>query len=327
MAARSAGRTGGSNLTNLARSRALVRLDGPGHIMPIEPVTPPDSKVWRVVHFPVVLAVCALGLVAAAVMGVKLFGLGLDRLPYVPGTRYLVPLVGAAAVTLVYLVFVRIVERRRDFEELDRAGWLGEIGLGFGGGLALCLAIFAVQAAAGAVVIEGSPWSRDLLAPVVTQICTAICLELVLRGLFFRLAERLLGSWMALLASAAFFGGGVLLSGMPVSSALAAAFQSGLLFAAVYMVTRRLWAVIGLHAAIGVAQVGMCGANGLVVARLVGPDWLTGGAGGGDASLPGLVFTALLIAALLATAIRRGRIVRPIWRSGRSASVAPPSFG
>lgn len=316
------------NLTNLARSRALVRLDGPGHIMPIQPVTPPDSKVWRVIHFPVMLAICALGLLVAAVQGIKLLvGLGLDHFTYIPGFRYLVPLLGVAAVVLVYFVFVRIVERRRDFEELDKAGWLSEVGLGFAGGLALCVTVFAVQAAAGVVSIERLNLSMDVLPPVVAQVGMAICLELVLRGLFFRLAERLLGSWMALAASFVFYGGGVVLAGMPTGSALAAAFQSGLLFAAVYMVTRRLWAVIGLHAAIGVAVAQLYGANGLVVSRVAGPDWLTGGAGGVDASLPGLAMTVLVTAALLVTAMRRGRIVRPIWRSGRSASVVAPSYG
>jgi hypothetical protein len=295
--------------------------------MPIEPVTPPGSKVWRVIHFPVMLAVCALGLLTAATLGIKLLGLGLGYFPYVPGARYLVPLIGAAAIILVYLVFVRIVERRRDIEELGSAGWLTEVGLGVGAGLALCLTVFVVQAAAGVVSIEGFTSPRELLAPVVTQVSTAICLELVLRGLFFRLAERLLGSWMALLASAALFCGGVLLAGMPTSLALAAGLQSGLLFAAVYMVTRRLWAAIGLHAGFGVALVGLYGAKGPVISRLAGPDWLTGGAGGADASLPGLVITALVVAALLTTAIRRGRIVRPMWRSGRSAPTAPRSFG
>ncbi|WP_294042564.1 type II CAAX endopeptidase family protein [Sphingomonas sp.] len=314
-------------MTNLARSRALVRLDGPGHIMPIEPVTPPDSKVWRVIHFPAMLAVCALGLLGAAVLGIKLLGVGFGYLTYVPGARYLVPLIGATAVILVYFIFVRIIERRRDFEELGTAGWLTEVALGFGGGLAMCLMVFAVQAAAGTVGIVGFNLSRELLAPIVTQVCTAICLELVLRGLFFRLTERLLGSWMALLASAAFFGGSALLSGMPTNSALAAGLQSGLLFAALYMVTRRLWAAIGLHAAIGVAQVNLYGTGGLIASRVAGPDWLTGGAGGVDASLPGLAITGLLVTALLATAIRRGRIVRPIWRSGRSGPVAQPSFG
>lgn len=315
-------------LTNLARSRALVRLDGPGHIMPIKPVTPPDSKVWRVIHFPVVLAICAFVLLSAVLVGIKLvLDFGLEYFTHVPGIRYIVPLIGAAEFILVYFLFVRIIERRRDFEELGRAGWLAEVGLGFGGGVALCLTVFAIQAAAGVVSIDGFIVSRELLPPVVAQVCTAICLELVLRGLFFRLTERMLGSWMALVVSFVFFGGGVLLGGMTANSALAAGLQSGLLFAAVYMVTRRLWAVIGLHAAIGVAVVELYGPNGFVVSRLAGPDRLTGGAGGADASLPGLAITAVVTAALLATAIRRGRIVRPIWLSGRTAPVAPPSFG
>lgn len=314
-------------MTNLARSRALVRLDGPGHILPIEPVTPPNSKVWRVVHFPVVLAVCAVGLLAAAVMGIRLVGLGFGYFTYIPGARYLAPLIGAAAVIVVYLVFVRVVERRRDLEELGAAGWWSEAGLGVGAGLALCLAVFALQAAAGAVRVEGLGLSPDMPAIVVTQVCTAICLELVLRGLFFRLAERLLGSWMALLGSAAAFGGGVLISAMPASVALAAGLQSGLLFAAVFMVTRRLWAPIGLHAAIFVAQWALYGAGGVVASRVAGPEWLTGGAGGADASLPGLAITGLVVAALITTAIRRGRIVRPIWRSGRGAPTPTRSFG
>lgn len=296
--------------------------------MPIEPVTPPDSKVWRIIHFPVMLAICALGLLAVAVQGFKLLlGLGSEYFTHVPGVRYLIPLIAVAAVVLVYFVFVCVVERRRDFEELGRAGWLPEVGLGFGGGLALYITVFMVQAAAGVVSIEGFNFSRELLPPVVAQVCTAICLELVLRGLFFRLAERLLGSWIALLASAAFFTAGVLLDGMTTISALAAGFQSGLLFAVVFMVTRRLWAVIGLHAAIGVAVVELYGPNGFVVSRLAGPDWLTGGAGGADASLPTFAITALLIAALLTVASRRGRIVRPIWRSGRNAPTAPLSYG
>ena len=315
-------------MTNLARSRALVRLDGPGHIMPIEPVTPPGSKFWRVIHFPAMLAICALLLLAGAMQGSKLLlNLGAEHLPNMPGARYLVPLIITAAVMLAYLVFVRIVERRRDFEELGGAAWLSEAGLGVCGGVALYLAIFAVQAAAGVISIQGFNISREVLPPIVAQVCTAICLELVLRGLFFRLAERLLGGWLALLASAAFFGGVVLLDGTTMTSALAAAFQSGLLFAAVYMVTRRLWAVIGLHAAIGITLAQLYGPNGLVVSRVAGPYWLTGGAGGADASLPGLAITALSIAGLLVVAIRRGRIVRPIWRSGRNAPTAPLSLG
>ena len=193
--------------------------------------------------------------------------------------------------------------------------------------MVLYLAIFAIQAAAGVISIQGVNFSRELLPPVVAQVCTAICLELILRGLFFRLAERLLGSWLALLASAAFFAGGVLLDGATITSALTAALQSGLLFAAVYMVTRRLWAVFGLHAAVGIALTELYGPNGLVVSRVAGPFWLTGGAGGADASLPGLVLTASLIAVLLLVATRRGRIVRPIWRSGRDAPTVPLSFG
>ena len=79
--------------------------------MPIEPVTPPGSTVWRIIHFPVMLAICALFLIAAAMQGSQvLLNLGAEYLPNLPGARYLVPLIITATVIFAYVVFVRIVE-------------------------------------------------------------------------------------------------------------------------------------------------------------------------------------------------------------------------
>jgi membrane protease YdiL (CAAX protease family) len=165
-----------------------------------------------------------------------------------------------------------------------------------------------------------------MLLPFVVKLSTAIILVIIVCGLGFRLVERLLGSWLSLLLTMIFFGV-VRLFGDDATplAVLAVALEAGLLFAVLYMVTRRLWAAIGLQAAWKFAQVGLYGdamtsgrPRGFLLSSLEGPDWLTGGRGGTDASVPALVLAALLVVALLAVAVRRGQIVRPVWQRGRT---------
>src|SRR3546814_4514721 len=81
-----------------------------------------------------------------------------------------------------------------------------------------------------------------------------------MRGVIFRLIERWLGSWIALAISAALFGAGHLAN--PNASWFAAvciALEAGIMLGAIYMVTRRLWAAVGIHAAWNFTQGGIYG--------------------------------------------------------------------
>jgi membrane protease YdiL (CAAX protease family) len=294
--------------------------------MPVEPVTPPDSKIWQVIHLPMMLAVVAAGLLFVATLAISPLGLGFRSVIHVPGARYFLPLIGAAATVAVYCIFVRIVERRSYIEELGDRGWLKELGLGFCGGLALSFGTFAILSLLGGVSIVGFNPPSVMLLPFVVKLSTAIILVIIVCGLGFRLVERLLGSWLSLLLTMIFFGV-VRLFGDDATplAVLAVALEAGLLFAVLYMVTRRLWAAIGLQAAWKFAQVALygdamtsIGPRGFVLSNLEGPDWLTGGRGGTDASIPALVLATLFVIALLAVAVRRGQIVRPVWQRGRT---------
>jgi membrane protease YdiL (CAAX protease family) len=295
--------------------------------MPIEPVTPDGSTTWRVVHFPVVLLViAAIGIVMAGI-SVKLFGVGLRYFSYVPGARYLGPLVAAAAICIVYRLFVRVVERRPDVEELGTAGWLREVALGFGIGAAWSLAIFAVQLLIGGVRIVGFLPPHAVLLTIIVQLCASIILEIVLRGMLFRQVERVFGTWLTLLLVTICFAL-VSLSGASEEpfAVLANAIDGGMVFSAMFIVTRRLWAAIGLHVAWFSAQVGLNGVPSIaggqrefVLTQTAGPEWMTGGHAGVYASVPALLVSGLLVAALLVVAVGRRQIVRPAWRRGRPA--------
>jgi hypothetical protein len=54
-------------------------------------------------------------------------------------------------------------------------------------------------------------------------------------------------------------------------------------------------------------------ADGWLVSTRSGPDWLSGGAFGAEASVVALVLCSLVSSALLAIALRRGNLVPPRW--------------
>ena len=289
-------------------------------MLPTEPNTPPNSKVWRVVHFPLVLLVIAIAMLTLGGLAVNLIARAVDG-GNPSGVDLLGRLLSAAMIALVYWLFVRFVERRGTVVEFGWNGWLRELGAGWLGGFALFTAVIAVIALLGGYRVLGTNPASVLLVPMVVTLCTGVTEEILLRGIFFRLMERLFGSWIALVLSAALFGAAHL--GNPNATffaGFAIALEAGVMLAALYMVTRRLWAAIGLHAAWNFAQGAVYGVavsgfaqEGLLRPQMLGPELLTGGAFGAEASLPAIVIDTLFGIVLLVVAYRRGNFVAPMW--------------
>ncbi len=84
------------------------------------------------------------------------------------------------------------------------------------------------------------------------------------------------------------------------------------------MLTRRLWLPIGIHFAWNFTQGGIFGSSvsgnqlgeGLLRSTLTGPDWLTGGAFGVEASIAVIAVGVVVGALILWRASRSGNIVR-----------------
>jgi CAAX protease family protein len=143
----------------------------------------------------------------------------------------------------------------------------------------------------------------------------------VMRGVVFRILEQSVGSWIALAISAAIFGLLHLLNpGATLLNAGSVMVEAGVMLAAAYMVTRRLWLCIGIHIAWNFTEGGIFStavsggdAKGLLQAKLLGPDWLTGGAFGVEGSVVALAICAVVGILLAAKAVRQGNIVQPFW--------------
>lgn len=224
-----------------------------------------------------------------------------------------------------YFAYVRLIERRavREFAPNKALKELG-IGIAIGGGLVTAIVgilwVFGLWE-----VVALNPWSV-VAVPIVTVAATAIWEEMVFRGIVFRMLEEGLGTWIALILSALVFG--LLHMGNENASIigiLTIALTGGLLLAGVYILTRRLWLAIGIHYAVNVFQGPIFGLpvsggekTGLLESSLRGPELLTGGTFGIEASLIMAVFAFAMVFYVLKMAYRKGKFVNPLWKSMRS---------
>jgi uncharacterized protein len=237
--------------------------------------------------------------------------------------------VGALLLTAVvlgaYWAYVRIVEKR-PVAELSRPRMLRELGAGvLLGAFLLCLTV-GVLAALGVYQVTGSNGYAAMLATVPGFVLFGVLEEVVMRGVVFRIVEQSLGSWIALAISAAVFGLLHLQNpGTTLLNAGSVMVEAGVMLAAAYMVTRRLWLCIGIHVAWNFTEGGVFSAavsggdtKGLLQARFTGPDWLTGGTFGAEGSAVALAICAAAGILLLAKAVRKGRIVQPFWSAKSS---------
>jgi len=278
------------------------------------------GTLWKVLQFPVTRVLLAIVAIAGLVVLVQGGGRALHVAPQSAVGRVLL-LVLIAGICLVYTGYVRWIERRPVVELAPRDA-LPAFGKGFLVGAALFSATILVLWAMGVYAVTGVRSADALVAPLLSALAAGFIEELLVRGVLFRILEESLGSWLALGITALVFG---LLHafnpGATWVSTLAIALEAGVLLAAVYMYSRRLWVCIGLHCAWNFAEGGVFGASvsggkagGLLAARFQGPDILTGGKFGPEASVVAVLLCLAAGIAFVQLARRRGYVVRPFWR-------------
>jgi membrane protease YdiL (CAAX protease family) len=275
------------------------------------------SPVARIIIFVLlfVFLSSAFGLLAQGI------GWNLQALPPA-GRMWLELLYRAGLPLLAYLALVKLVERRAVTELAPRQLVPGGL-IGVLAGGALFSTVVGVLWLLGSYrVIGTNPGADWLPALLIVGLGAGIGEEIVCRGVLFRIVEEGLGTWWALLISALFFGVAHIANpGATLWAAAAIAIEAGLLFGLLYHLTRSLPICMGVHAAWNFAQGTIYGipvsgtkADGWLVSTRSGPDWLTGGVFGAEASVVALGACLLCTLGLLVVARRRGSIVPPAWR-------------
>lgn len=297
--------------------------------------TPADAGKWkrwlllspaaRIVLFFVGMAVISGVLSAIVVATIGATGSNIVHRPWLYYGGQVLPAV------IAYYLLVRLLERRR----------VNELALrdlpGYGaGGLLLGAALFSLIVGLlwlfGSYHVIGTNPDAHWLVPVlVVGIGAGISEEILMRGVLYRIIEEGLGTWAALVISALVFGFMHAYNPNATTwSSLAIAIEAGISFALLYHVTRSLWICMGLHAAWNTMQgtvygisVSGTGADGFLVSTRTGPDWLSGGTFGAEASVVALFCCSVLSVILLVIALRRGSIVPPAWRRRARMDAVP----
>lgn len=233
-----------------------------------------------------------------------------------------VAVVGAIAAVVVYWAVMRHLARR-SMPEIARSGATAQalsgaaIGFGFITVSMLMLLTefsFAERPGNGLAIVASM---------AAMQLGAAVTEELIFRGLALQALEKLCGSWPALAITAALFGGLHLANpDATLWSSAAIAVEAGVLLGAAFLWTRSIWFAVGLHFAwnttLGLIGIPVSGhaSEGLMTTNPTGPDLLTGGEFGLEASIVPVVVSLLIAIPMLIAAHRRGNLV-PMRRGHR----------
>lgn len=280
---------------------------------------PPARPFWlRILQFP---------LTRLIVLGGGLFYLmawseeQIDAVHDQPVLSVAVAIVLALVAMAVYIAWGRVIERR-EVTELSTAGAGREFSLGalIGAGLITGCALGLMLL--GMYRIEGLNPVAYMIPAIAMAVKASVFEELVFRGVLFRSVEAMGGSWIAILVSSLFFGGTHLLNaGATMTAAVYIGIEAGLLFAGAYLMTQRLWIVIGMHmlwnfvesAVFSGVVSGDVALPGLFRQTTEGPAFFTGGAFGMEQSVFALVLCTTAGVLMIAIAKRRGHLQPAPW--------------
>ena len=279
------------------------------------------SLLRRIIAFPLTLMV--IEFVAIVAVGTGFTQVAHMALHKDDGAGYFLGALGLAVLlVLTWKALQRWLERSDD-REFALAGASKELGLGLLFGFALFSTMTGTVALLGGLEVLGLRGQGQLWAMLAMAVTSGTIEEILFRGILLRHLEKLIGTVGALAITSALFGlSHIVNPGATWFSSFAIALEAGILLGAAYLFTRRLWLAVGIHAAWNFTQgwvfsVPVSGGEaplGLLITRRVGPDWLTGGDFGLEASVPALVMATGAGVVLLVLAHRRGHFIAPMWR-------------
>lgn len=270
------------------------------------------SPLFRMLVGCTLCAVVSLGINALfkAMFGLVGFDATLAR-----GIRSLVFI---ATVLLTYYWLFRKYERR-SVTEMSIKHLPVDALWGSGAGV-LCVGIvLSMCALPGAFQIISFEFQlRKVVIGFVVVLAAATFEEVIFRGVIFRIAENWLGTNLAISLSALLFGLAHLRNDRISVQGLLSAIVGGVAVAMMFVLTKRLWVPIFFHAAWNYSQIvagitlsGLSDYSELAIlkSKLYGPEWLTGGTVGIEASIVTILLLLIAIVGLYYRSWKTGQII------------------
>jgi membrane protease YdiL (CAAX protease family) len=285
----------------------------------------PTGIFGKIRNFPlmrILLAICFIIPVLAINAGI-VYGV-ISNLPEPAATYVDIARMVLTFFALMYMwrAYCRIIEKREAYELGTRRA-LPEFLLGVILALSVVGTTVFIFFQAGIYQIGSFNAPLIIVSSLATYMTGSLMQEIVARLIVYRLTEEFLGTWAAIAISALFFG--IAHAANPNQTALSTfnLIITSFLFIGPFMLSRRVWMVLGMHFGWNFTQTGIFGMPnsgipipGYITPIIDGPDWLTGGSVGIENSVLTVGLSLVLSAILMVVVIRRGQIVKPRWRRG-----------
>ncbi len=212
-------------------------------------------------------------------------------------------LITAVVLLLLYNLLIRYVEDNDACKIAPRKD-ISSIGNGLFIGFSYFIIVTVTMSLCGYYHIKSIQfdWEKQLFSFTLFFL-VAVSEEIFFRGILFRMINRRWNIWAALVISALIFGGlHIFNDNATLWSSIAIAIEAGSLLGAAYAYSKNIWLPIGIHWIWNYTQGNILGfpvsgednVTSIITPEISGPQWLTGGSFGAEASVISAVIGLLI---------------------------------
>lgn len=212
-------------------------------------------------------------------------------------------LITAVVLLLLYNLLIRYVEANDACKIAPRKDILS-IGNGLFIGFSYFIIVTVTMSLCGYYHIKSIQfdWEKQLFSFTLFFL-VAVSEEIFFRGILFRMINRRWNIWAALVISGLIFGGlHILNDNATLWSSIAITIEAGSLLGAAYAYSKNIWLPIGIHWIWNYTQGNILGfpvsgednVTSVITPEISGPQWLTGGSFGAEASVIAAVIGLLI---------------------------------
>ncbi len=284
----------------------------------------PQSVIGRIIQFPIVrILIVAVFIAPFLLFHNKVIA---DLIASASGLFHSLLVIADAVVSIVifmllYSLYVRFVEKRKAYEISGKKSVV-EFGWGFLISFVLVSFMVLLMVLLGYYRIIETDSPQIIVNSFFFFGMGAFLQVLAFRVVLFRLFEELLGTWFAFVLVAAIFAIAHIPNPNTSLWSTLALIITDILLVSAFIYTRRIWLVWGIHMGWNFFQDGIFGMPNSGITRLEswiqpaisGPEWITGGGRGIEASVIAVCLSLGVAIVILKMSINKKQFVSPIWK-------------
>ena len=269
-----------------------------------------NIKLWRDIIF-------VIGGIILLIIGSTILSLGVYTASESDSYLINIPifLITAVVLLLIYSLLIRYIEDNDACKIAPRKD-ISSIGNGLFIGFSYFIIVTVTMSLCGYYHIKSIQfdWEKQLFSFTLFFL-VAVSEEIFFRGILFRMINRRWNIWAALVISALIFGGlHIFNDNATLWSSIAIAIEAGSLLGAAYAYSKNIWLPIGIHWIWNYTQGNILGfpvsgednVTSIITPEISGPQWLTGGSFGAEASVISAVIGLLISLWFIRKTIQQG---------------------